>query len=60
MRNWILAIKSGQDWILEPEKVRLYFVKNFQQLYHSSYPVVSEEIEELGEKVIIDQENHMI
>lgn len=37
-----------------------YFVENFQELYHSNYSSIPLQMEEVGEKFIMESENERI
>lgn len=59
-KNKIQVIQNGQDCICSDEGIKKYFLENFSKLYHSSFPTIPIEIEDLGDKVILDNENSLI
>lgn len=59
-KNKIQVVKSGHERIYNEEGIKDYFINNFTDLYQSNFLVLTEEIGEIGEKVISKQENVMI
>lgn len=55
-----MAIKKEEGWIYIEEKIMEYFLENFQELYQWNYLTMSPEIEEVGKKVISEEENGRI
>lgn len=60
-RNHIGAVKTDQgDWVRSRAEVGDYFVHKFENLFKSSNPVLSEEIDHLITRVVTLEENDMI
>lgn len=56
-RNKIVSIKEGNGWIQEQKGINDYFIRHFKNLYKSNSPTIPEEFNDLGQKVVTDQEN---
>lgn len=59
-RNRIQIVKRSHEWLYNNDEISDYFAENFSELYRSSYPVLTEEIDEISEKVITKHENAQI
>lgn len=57
MKNRITTIKEGDIWIQDQKAINDYFIRNFKELYQSSYPCLSNEIDSLGQKMVTNHEN---
>lgn len=56
-RNKIDCIKNGDIWLQDREQIGHYFKEGFTDLYTSSNPTFMSELEELGERLITNENN---
>lgn len=56
-RNRIEAIKDATTWIQKEAKIYKYFKEKFEELFTSSSPNLSHEIDELIPKCIMEEDN---
>lgn len=56
-RNIIQAIKEGNNQIFEEKDIGEYFLKNFKELYTSSFPSLDEGLDNIGTFYITDVGN---
>lgn len=59
-RNIIHVIKDKQFWIQGLKGISDYLIQNFKELFQSSHPLITNELEVLGMKEITDLENTML
>lgn len=55
--NRIMAIKNNGVWIQEEDRIAEYFIKHFEDLFESSNPNFTEDIKEIGSKMVTVEEN---
>lgn len=53
-RNRIQIVKREHEWLYNNDEISDYFTENFTELYRSRCPVLTEEIDDLDEKVITE------
>lgn len=52
-----MAIKYESEWIQEEAGIARYFIQQFEELFKSSNPIITEELTELEAKVVIEEES---
>lgn len=52
-----MNIKEDNVWIQDQMAINEYFIRNFKELYQSSCPILLDEIDSLGQKIVTEQEN---
>lgn len=58
--NKVLDIRDGLNWIQYSRGISDYFLDKFQEIYQSKYPQILKGMANLGQKLVIEQENEAI
>ncbi|KAF3442021.1 hypothetical protein FNV43_RR15937 [Rhamnella rubrinervis] len=56
-QNRILTIKTEKGWISNIKDIERYFLNQFQNLFESTYPHIPEDLDNLGEHLVLDEDN---
>lgn len=51
------SIKNDTKWITSKEDTKNYFIQHFSDLFESSYSHLLEDLEGLGQQLILEEEN---